>query len=218
MKFLNASRHKTPGAQHGERHGVLNWIMAKTDNLFQDLEEDTTPSMAEPSTTKYAVMHSGESIEWSLNQDNASLLQSNLKEGLQTITPSFIWRALAQLNKFIWISVVTDEVLEEEESTQAGTTLNMNATEMPEPKKSFFRQAVSAMNPRRTFTGFVNLWRRIKYFIPSLKNIFTAKRLYSSQRKVEVKAVNTYIPDTSFHIRGPGSEKILQVRVLYNRI
>lgn len=215
-RILKPVNHLIPSME-SIHEGVTDWIVTKTGTLFQEDGSVVAEHIGVPEAA--VLLHSGEVIEWSLEQDHKDLLQNGIKEGMKTMTPGIIRRGLGNLKKFIWISVETDEILDEEMNA-CPVSENMTAQEQEESKKSLFRRAISAITPnKKVFFGFVKVWKKLAIGVVDLiKKAFTRKSSAPVVEKVEYTLANRYIPNTSIPIRGPAPDKILQVRVLYNRI
>ena len=182
---------------------ITDWFYDRSRGLFVEPDDQ-----AENHSTKegkvIAVMQTGETVEWSLGQGMGDIIEANLRSTARLFVPSFVSDLFNKIYRYFYITLLTDEVLDQEES---------DLEHKEEIKKGFIREAgqkviatatILGFKARPVFFGFLGIYRKVTRKVKSV----VADVLGSAFRKFKRKAVfhllSFFRPMIS-HIRGPDS-------------
>lgn len=190
------SRMHTLVYRLGDR--ASEWLYHRSSHLFGDGEENGTQVLETVQVLALSVKP-GQSVEWDLDQGFSDVLQVNILSGTRALVPRFIKEAYRRIRKFMVISIVTDEVLDEEES-------NSHRNSAPAVSRDINKFAYTLSKVSKTakpvFYGFITVLRKISRKTKSAFSLILGSAFRNSLRKA-VFSSRHYSRSVGSKIRGP---------------
>jgi len=182
---------------------VTDWFYNRTSGLFME-PDDRSDNYSVQEATVVAVMQTGESVEWSLDQSVGDMIEANLRSSAKLLIPSFVSGLFNKIYRYLYITLLTDEVLDHEES---------DLEQKEQIKKGFIREAgqkvintamILGFKARPVFFGFLGIYRKVTRKVKSVVANVLGSAFRKFLRKAVFNLLSLFRPRIS-HIRGPDS-------------